>query len=161
VYEAHTESVARMDGVWRAIGGDEWAKPFMVTWEGGLSVCDMIMQIERNIWCVYESLDVRVQCGCDIIDDSGTGPSVREIATVGGFVPNMTAGLVVDKQDIALPTTEIICMVSKEDLFLFKEERDVLTNETVCIRAHGFTPNKLERRYDVFAKEAAKDSVED
>ena len=121
----------------------------------------MVMQIKRNIWCVYESLDVRVTCGCDIIDDSGTGSSVGEIATVGGFVPNVTARLIIHKQDIALPTTKMISMVSKHDFFLFKEERNVLTNETVCIRAHGFTPDKLECTYDLLGKQASKDNVKD
>lgn len=44
-------------------------------------------------------------------------------------------GLIIDKQDVALHVTKQIFVVPKNDCFIFKEEKNVPTNEPIHVCA--------------------------
>lgn len=130
------------------------AKLFMVTWNGRLPICDMVMQIQGNIWYIYESLDLKVTCGYNVVDYSRIQPKVGETTTLKGFVHNVTIGLIINIHHTTLLATKAILVLTKQDLFTFKDEINIQTNEFICIHAHGSTPNKMQSTYDVLGKHA-------
>ena len=64
----------------------------MIMWNWGLAICDMIPQIQKHFYCVYRILNVEVTSNSIIIYYSITGPSVGEVATLWGLVPNVLVG---------------------------------------------------------------------
>lgn len=85
----------------------------------------MVVQIKKNIWCMYESFHVRVTCGCNILDYIGTKPSVGEITLIGELVLNVMARLIIDKEKITLLASKSIMLFATYELFLFKEEKNI------------------------------------
>ena len=123
--EVVTQYLLRICWVWLVA---QTTQPFLVTWNWGLSICDTILQIHRNIWCAYKFLNVKVISGGDIVYNSRTGPSVGEVPTLQGLVPNLFAKVIINKQDIALPTTRKFFMVPKEDFFALRKYTSLLMN---------------------------------
>ena len=70
-------------------------------------------------------------------------------STLWGFVLDVFAMLIIDKQDIALPTTKHFFVVPKKHLVLFKEELYIYSNGSICIRALWFSPHKCQSTNDV------------
>ena len=98
---------------------------------------------------MYKFLKVEVTCSGDIIYNSRIGPSVGEVATLQGLVPNVFARLIIEKQDISLLATKQFFVVPKEDFFLFKEEIYVSTNGPIRIHALCATPHKHQSTNDI------------
>ena len=70
---------------------------------------------------MYKFLNLDVTSDGDIIYNSKTMPGVGEVATLWGFVLDVFARLIINKQDIVLPTTKQIFVVPTKYFFLFKE----------------------------------------
>lgn len=92
-------------------------KPFIVMWNGGLSIYAMISQMQRDTWCANKFPNVEIMIGNNIIYSSTTRPSVGEISSLQGLDLYMLARLIITKKDIAHPVIKQIYVVPKEDSF--------------------------------------------
>ena len=159
--EVLSQCILRFWWVWQAIASHKWPKPIIVTWNWGLSICDMIPQIHTKIWCMYKFFNVEVTSNGDIIYNSRTRPSVGEVASLQGLVPNAFARLIIDKQDMAFLTTKYFFVVPKNDLYLFKEERCIHTTEPIHNHSLRSTPHKYQSTINVFWKYASNNIMND
>ena len=99
--------------------------------------------------CGYTFLNVKVTRGGGIIYNTRTRPSVQEVTTLQGLVPNMLARLIINKQSIA---TEQIFVMPKEEFSLFKDERYISINKSINVCALESTPHKWQSTNNMISK---------